>query len=111
MNLESVPLSALSFDPANLRKHGVSFALASEAFRDVFAIEWGPGWISWLLDGVEYHHATPADVAPNRWVFDHPFYLVLNVAVGGNLGGLVSPETTFPQTMLVDYVRIYEGAE
>jgi beta-glucanase (GH16 family) len=77
----------------------------------VFAIEWGPGWISWLLDGVEYHHATPADVAPNRWVFDHPFYLVLNVAVGGNLGGLVSPETTFPQTMLVDYVRIYEGAE
>ena len=74
-------------------------------------LRWGPGWISWRLDGVEYHHATPADVAPNRWVFDHPFYLVLNVAVGGNLGGLIAPDTTFPQTMLVDYVRIYEGAE
>ena len=74
----------------------------------VFAVDWMPSLIAWSVDGVEYHRATPDDVAPNAWVFDHPFYLLLNVAVGGNLGGDVAPETAFPQAMLVDYVRVFE---
>jgi beta-glucanase (GH16 family) len=41
-------------------------------------------------------------------VFDRPFYLLLNVAVGGNLGGEVEEETVFPQAMVVDYVRVFE---
>jgi beta-glucanase (GH16 family) len=73
-----------------------------------FAIDWRPGQITWSLDGAPFHQASPADVAPNEWVFDHPFFLILNVAVGGNLGGPVAPDTTFPQTMTVDYVRLYE---
>jgi beta-glucanase (GH16 family) len=73
-----------------------------------FAIDWRPGQITWSLDGTPYHQASPADVAPNEWVFDHPFFLILNVAVGGNLGGPVAPDTTFPQTMTVDYVRLYQ---
>ena len=47
------------------------------------------------------------DVAPNRWVFDHPFFLILNVAVGGNLGGPVAADIALPQQMVVDYVRLY----
>jgi beta-glucanase (GH16 family) len=42
------------------------------------------------------------------WVFDHPFFLLLNVAVGGNWPGNPDDTTTFPQTLLVDYVRVYQ---
>ncbi len=76
-----------------------------------FAIEWQPDLIVWYTDGIEYHRATPADVAPDEWVFDHPFFLLLNVAVGGNFGGPVGPDTTFPQSMTVDYVRVYGAAD
>jgi beta-glucanase (GH16 family) len=76
-----------------------------------FSIEWQPDLIVWYIDGIEYHRATPADVAPDEWVFDHPFFLLLNVAVGGNFGGPVGPDTTFPQAMAVDYVRIYGAAD
>lgn len=76
----------------------------------VFAIDWSPGRIAWYVDGVKYHEATPADVAPNAWPFDQPFYMMLNVAVGGNLGGPVAPSTVFPNPMAVDYVRLYKAA-
>jgi beta-glucanase (GH16 family) len=78
-----------------------------EDFHTV-AIEWRPGHIAWFVDGVVYHEAGPADVAPNEWVFDRPFFLLLNVAVGGNLAGPVALDTVFPQAMAVDYVRLYE---
>jgi beta-glucanase (GH16 family) len=74
----------------------------------VFAVDWEPGRLCWSLDGVPYHEAGPEDVAPSPWVFDHPFYLLLNVAVGGTFGGPVGERTTFPQAMTVDYVRVYE---
>ncbi len=76
-----------------------------------FAIEWEPDLIKWYVDGILYHSATPADVSPNQWVFNDPVYLLLNVAVGGNFGGAVSPDTTFPQEMRVDYVRVYQGPD
>jgi beta-glucanase (GH16 family) len=72
-----------------------------------FAVEREPGQIRWYVDGVLYHSATPADVAPDAWVFDHPFFLLLNMAVGGNFGGAVSPSTVFPQSIAVDYIRVY----
>lgn len=71
-------------------------------------IEWGPDLILWYVDDVLYHTATPADVSPNQWVFDHEHFILLNVAVGGNFGGAVSSRLTFPLQMNVDYVRVYE---
>jgi beta-glucanase (GH16 family) len=71
-----------------------------------YAIEWGPGEIVWEFDGERYHEAVPGNVAPNDWVFDKPFFLLLNVAVGGNFGGAVAADTVFPQRMLVDHVRV-----
>jgi hypothetical protein len=50
-------------------------------------------------------------VAPNEWVFNDPVFLIMNVAVGGNFGGPVGDETVFPQTMTVDYVRVYQGPD
>ena len=75
----------------------------------VFAIEWEEEEIRWFVDGEEYFRLTPAAV-PGQWVYDHPFFLILNVAVGGRWPGYPDETTVFPQTMKVDYVRIYKRA-
>ncbi|TYA84326.1 glycoside hydrolase family 16 protein [Seonamhaeicola marinus] len=75
----------------------------------VFGIEWGPDYINYYVDDVLYNQITPEDV-PGEWVFNRgPFYIILNVAVGGSLPGSPNAETVFPQTMLIDYVRVYEN--
>ena len=75
-----------------------------------YAVEWQPDRITWLVDGIVYHEATPADV-PGPWVFDKPFFLLLNFAIGGNFGGAVDPANTYPQQYLVDYVRVFQGPD
>ena len=73
-----------------------------------FAVEWNEEAITWLVDGYAYFTAAPADLPPGtNWVFDHPFFIILNVAVGGRWVGAPDETTAFPQTMLVDYVRVY----
>ncbi len=76
-----------------------------------YAVEWQPDKITWLFDGAPYFTATPSDpfLQGKQWVFNHPFFLLLNVAVGGNFGGAVSPDTVFPAKTLVDYVRVYQA--
>jgi beta-glucanase (GH16 family) len=75
-----------------------------------FTVEWEPELITWYVDGVQYHQVTPADV-PGPWVFDKPYFLLLNFAIGGNFGGSVDPDNTYPQEFLVDYVRVYQGPD
>jgi len=73
----------------------------------VFAVEWRSDEIKWFVDGVNYHTVKRGQ-QPGDWVFDRePFYIILNVAVGGNFVGSPDATTTFPQTMLVDWVRVY----
>ncbi|NYH46005.1 beta-glucanase (GH16 family) [Micromonospora jinlongensis] len=71
-----------------------------------YRVDWEPNVITWYLDGVQYHRVDPARLGGNRWVFDHPFFMILNVAVGGNWPGYPDGSTQFPQQMLVDYVRV-----
>ncbi len=79
----------------------------SDAFH-TFAIEWEPKAIRFYVDGNLYQNRTPADIpAGGRWVFDHPFFILFNVAVGGDWPGGPDATTTWPQSMLVDYVRVY----
>ncbi|MEV4641833.1 family 16 glycosylhydrolase [Actinoplanes sp. NPDC049548] len=82
-------------------------APVSDAFH-VFSVDWTPNLIVWQVDGVEYHRATPASIGANTWVFDHPFSLLLNLAVGGSWPGDPDASTTFPRQLLIDYVRAYE---
>lgn len=78
----------------------------------VFAIEWEPGAIRWYVDGVPYHAVRREDIPPGTpWVFDAPFFLTLNVAVGGNWPGYPDETTQFPQTMWVDYVRVFAARD
>jgi len=85
------------------------------AFADgfhVYAVDWYPDRIVWSLDGEPYFTVTPADLPRGtRWVFDHPFFLILNVAVGGNWPGYPDATTTFPQEMVVDHVRVYQAPD
>lgn len=73
-----------------------------------FSIAWKPGQIQWFVDDEEYFSATPEQTSPNEWVYDHPFYILLNMAVGGNLGGELDPELPESNKLLVDYIRIYQ---
>ncbi|MEV6490288.1 family 16 glycosylhydrolase [Actinoplanes sp. NPDC051633] len=71
-----------------------------------YAVDWSPNLIIWYLDGSEYFRVTPASLNGNRWVFDHPFFMILNVAVGGAWPGNPDASTQFPQRMVIDYVRV-----
>ncbi|MEE2039990.1 glycoside hydrolase family 16 protein [Nocardiopsis sp. CT-R113] len=81
------------------------------AFTDdfhVFAVDWTPGSITWSVDDVPFNTITTADVGGNPWVYDQEFFMILNVAVGGEWPGYPDETTQLPQELVVDYVRIYE---
>ena len=73
----------------------------------VYSVCWEPGRIRWYADQTLYHTVTPASLHGCPWVFDHDFYLLINVAVGGRFSLHPNRSTAFPQAMLIDYVRIY----
>ncbi len=72
----------------------------------LFAVEWGEDYIDFFVDDTLYQRLTPDDLT-GEWVFDTPFFLILNVAVGGNYVGFPTSLTPFPQMMTVDYVKVY----
>jgi beta-glucanase (GH16 family) len=80
----------------------------AEAFH-VYAVEWEKDVVRFYVDDALYQTLTPKDLPNNaKWVYDHAFFLLLNVAVGGQWPGSPDDSTTFPQTLTVDYVRVYE---
>ena len=98
--------------PGNYPEAGLSGAFtANTPFGGgfhVFAAEWGPGYVTFFVDGAPYWTVTPATLpAGATWVWDQPFFLLLDVAIGGGWPGSPNAATPFPQEMLVDYVRVY----
>lgn len=89
-----------------------SYQLTSGRFDTefhVFGVEWGPNYINYYVDDVLYNQITPEDVT-GEWVFnDNAFHMLLNVAVGGSFAGNPNTSSVFPQTMYVDYVRVYSA--
>lgn len=87
------------------------FTLSSGALADdfhVFAVEWESAAVRFYVDDKLYQTRGTQDLPQGtKWVFDHPFFILLNVAVGGDFPGNPDASTTFPQAMLVDYVRVY----
>ncbi len=80
-----------------------------DAFH-VYAVEWTPKRIRFFFDDHLIVERTPKDLPVGaRWVYDHPFFILLNLAVGGDWPGNPNDQTVFPQRLLVDYVRVYDG--
>jgi beta-glucanase (GH16 family) len=109
---EPARVHATVHGPGYSGANGVSsfYDVRAGAFADtfhVFAIEWQPGTMQWYVDSTVYHTVTARDL-PGTWVFNHPFFIILNVAVGGYWPGNPDTTTVFPQTMRVDYVRVYQ---
>jgi len=73
----------------------------------IFTLEWAEDYIRWYVDNDLFLTVRHEDVSGD-WVFDHPFYIILNVAVGGGFVGSPTSSTVFPQKMLVDYIRVYK---
>lgn len=95
---------------------GTSYVLEEGTFADdfhVFSIIWEAESIRWFVDGIEYQEQTEWNTGNAEYPapFDHAFYLIINVAVGGDWPGRPDETTVFPQQLLVDYVRIYQEAE
>jgi beta-glucanase (GH16 family) len=74
-----------------------------------YRVDWVADKIRWFIDDQLFHEVNKGD-QPGAWVYDHNFYIILNVAVGGNFVGAPNASTTFPQEMLVDWVRVSQGA-
>lgn len=115
-NIGSAPSTVLGtiHGPGYSGAKGISTRYTSPAapFSDdfhLYAVEWEPEAIRWYVDSNLYQTLTPASLPTGaRWVFDHPFYILLNLAVGGNLPHNPDETTVFPQSLLVDYVRVYQ---
>jgi beta-glucanase (GH16 family) len=75
-----------------------------------YAVEWSENEISWFYDGEPYYTLTPEIVGDREWVFNKKFFLLLNLAVGGQLAGTIGLDTRFPANLYVDYVRVYQRA-
>jgi beta-glucanase (GH16 family) len=89
---------------------GKSYALTNGRFDNnyhLYAVEWGEGYIDFFVDSFLYQRLTPSDLT-GEWVYNQPFFIILNVAVGGNFVGFPTAGTPFPQSMTVDYVRVFK---
>lgn len=86
-----------------------AYMLQNDRFNNdfhVYAVEWGADFIDYFVDGFLYQRISPADLT-GEWVFNQPFFMILNIAVGGNFVGFPTSATPFPQTMTVDYIKVY----
>ncbi|MET9911574.1 lectin [Streptomyces sp. NPDC006476] len=92
---------------------GAAYSLpGGQVFADAFhtfAVDWAPDSITWSVDGTVYQRRTPADLGGRTWVFNKPFFLILNLAVGGYWPGDPDGSTSFPQTLVVDSVSVTTG--
>ncbi len=87
-----------------------SYALVNDRFDTdfhLYAVEWDENRIDFFVDETLYQRIERKDV-PGEWVYDQPFFILLNVAVGGNYVGFPTAQTPFPQKMTIDYVRVYQ---
>jgi beta-glucanase (GH16 family) len=90
------------------RTKGIGLTDLSTAFH-IYAIDWTAEKISFLIDGRRYFEFQNNKSGPGAWPFDQKFYLILNIAVGGNWGGKYGvDDSIFPQKMEIDYVRVYQ---
>ena len=91
-----------------------TYSLQDGKFSDdfhLFSIEWEEDEIRWYVDGQLYHIIKPGDLEPENYPFNEEFHLLLNLAVGGDWPGNPDSSTLFPQSLVIDYIRVFEKEE
>ncbi|MGI8583704.1 MAG: glycoside hydrolase family 16 protein [Chitinophagaceae bacterium] len=97
-----------SYNGANGKGGNTLIPDADNAFH-VYSIEWTNSQVKWAVDSVSYYTYADPGFGPNAWPYYKDFFMILNIAVGGNWGGQKGvDDTIFPQQMLIDYVRVYQ---
>ncbi len=92
--------------------HRNTFERGSIADYHTYAVEWDTLRVEFFVDDALHYQVTRQQVERfGKWVFDQPFYMILNLAVGGNFDGDPRTDAMLPATMLVDYVRVYKPAQ
>jgi beta-glucanase (GH16 family) len=81
---------------------------AIEEGYHVYAIEWTKDKIDFFVDKDLVYTFQPEIKNENTWPFDQPFFFLINLAIGGNFGGLKVDDSVFPQEFLVDYIKVYQ---
>lgn len=96
---------------ANHQQSGNNYTLASGDYSDdfhIYSIEWDADKIQWFMDGNKYHEVSKSEITAGTYPFDKEFFIIMNIAVGGQWPGNPDTGTTFPQKMYVDYIRVYQ---
>jgi beta-glucanase (GH16 family) len=107
INLENKNYGTMHWDNNGHVSYGGNTSCDESKFH-TYGIEWDANNIKWFLDGTQYFIASIANGVNSTSEFHLPFYFLLNMAVGGNWPGNPNNATNFPDTMFVDYVRVYQ---
>lgn len=75
----------------------------------VFAVEWDETGIRWFFNDEQYYELGPDSLGSREWVFDEEFFMILNLALGGTLGGNIALDLEFPIQYYIDHVRVYQS--
>jgi beta-glucanase (GH16 family) len=92
-------------NPLTAQFHLMGTTDLSQDFH-TYSVEWAENVVRFYVDDMLYETRTPADIPGKQWVYNHDFYLIYNVAVGGKFPG-TPDDSIFPRTMTIDYVRVY----
>jgi hypothetical protein len=110
VNRETQTHGTIHWDAGGHASYGGSTPVGDPAAFHVYAIEWTPAAIKWFVDGVLYREANIQNSINSTEEFHRPFFLLLNLAVGGNWPGSPNSATVFPAQLTVDYVRVYQAS-
>ncbi len=114
MEYSGITPGSISVALHNTAKHGDSVDVGRYIMKGIendfhtYAIEWNKDEIKFFFDNQHFHTYAPTEKNIDNWPYDKPFYILLNLAVGGTLGGEVTDYSIFPQLYIIDYVRVYQ---
>lgn len=109
INTEKTIYGTMHWDAGGYASYGGNTTTTPGVYH-VYSIEWDSAAIRWYLDGIKYHEGNILNNINSTEEFHKRFFIILNVAVGGNWPGHNIDDTKLPASMYVDYVRVYKGS-
>lgn len=107
INVENKTYGTIHWDNNGYASYGGNVTTTPADYH-VYAVEWDAAAIRWYLDGVQFHEANILNSINSTDEFHKPFFILLNMAVGGNWPGQTIDESKLPASMYIDYVRVYQ---